>query len=237
MPLGVSTAKNQRLQASGKLSLTMLERSLVTWPRVTDAESLLSLDVATLVRAPSQRRAFVFAPSSSLRRRNDDAPTILGEVDATRIRSLMSVELGCASLTTVTLTANEELLFIASKSRECAIAGRTHASSEIHFMVNLRSMRYAQRCHSKKGCSDARYTWIDIDDESAGELVAILGLDRAPRPSPSPLARTSSAPPRLGSAGPRSASPITTLVASSDDSLSHSTDEACRDALASLFIL
>lgn len=179
LPLGSTSDSVTR---RGVLSVSTLERSLVTWPRVTEPGQLLVMDTVTLART-------LVMPGSRHTRTRAHAELTGGEMD--RLRHVLAATLPCASITRIARAPDKDHVFyVSTNERYCPCKGDTHHSSRQKFLVNARTMQYTQRCWSPK-CRTQPYTWHALDDAA---VAALTPLVRAP-----PIVRelTRSAPPQL----------------------------------------
>ena len=171
-----------------------LERSLVTWPRVTDESAMLRADT---VDASTSRRLMKRprTPTSSTPPPDEVTAIIAATIDGAR-GCIRSVKRGASDPNT---------LLVSCTSRACTLAGRQHRSSPIFFLVDVERGTWARGCHSPK-CKPVRYVWQPLELEAAAALRQLtLSSSSSSSSSPPmadrrPLAR--SAPARVETTSP-----------------------------------
>jgi hypothetical protein len=148
-PIGVDSSRTT-------IEWSLFERSLVSWPRVTDSRRLLV--VAEGVRAPAS--AATAEPKHRPQRLQsggggiDDALQMISRIDCIREAGIMSVK----------RSERSGMYFVNTRSKHCAKKGSAHRSSTIYFLVDLTARRYKQLCHSGH-CPSPYVAWQSVDSK------------------------------------------------------------------------
>lgn len=145
------------------LSWKLLERSLVTWPRVTAEDALVRIDgVRLTMKRP--RSVSVVADDA------DNEPLCRSVAAALRRTDVTGVREG-----------DDGLLLVACASRTCTYARRTHRVNPIFALINVRRGEYAYGCHSPK-CKlvQQRKLWVPLDAAALADVRAHANSWRRP---------------------------------------------------------
>ena len=162
-------------RARNVLDLQQFERSLVTWPRVTNDDQLLRVDYA--VRAKRARTASsspTSPPSNVMQRLVEQAiADVRGHVCSVR--------------------QDRALLMVNTTLHYCPVARRDHKSNTAYFLIDIPRGRYSRRCHDPECRRAGSLSWVTLDAANAAALRSSCSSDDADERR----VMTSSAPPRL----------------------------------------
>jgi len=136
------------------LNWKLLERSLVTWPRVTAEDALVRVDgVRLAVKRPRSVSIAVDVDTEPLRR---SVAAALQRTDVTSVRE-----------------GDDGLLLVACASRTCTYARRTHRVNPIFALINVRRGEFAYGCHSPKcKLAQQRKAWLPLEPAALADVRA-----------------------------------------------------------------
>jgi len=185
VPLNVVDRRARR----DTLDYDVLERSLVTYPRVTDAHALLRVTDDELAAPPLSRSATASrensrkrkSPSSSSSSNFTQPVTSSVEHVINAIAPIVGADIRSSSL-----SDDGAVAIVRCKSRACAhrAGGGEHRSNSIYFVVDLARARYKQQCYSQK-CRRPT-SWTPFPDD-ARSLSAELSIARSTLSASAPL--------------------------------------------------
>jgi len=167
-----------RRAVASTLEAETWQQSLITWPPVAEDDArLLRVDLMPRTKRPR------FAGTASMAAGHD--PALLATICA------QAPAIAGAQPHSAAVSASG-LVIVATSSRACVLAGRTHRSNTVYFMVDAARGRWAHRCHSPH-CKSLPFTWHALADSDA--LTAYVP------PTDRRAHLTHSAPARLGRGG------------------------------------